>query len=256
MAEANEKKESSTTRSLERTLDLLECFIDCGGELSLSELSEKTGFSLSTVHRLANALTQRKYLLRSEHNKKYFLGPKIIELGNIGVSSIQKGLRNLAHPYLAKLHQKFNESIGLYIYQDGCRMCIDRIESTNVLRNTVALGQMIPLTVGAIGNAMLAFLPEETIRQIIPNYTPELQQKLEKIRKDGYYISRGERVPGTFAIAVPVLDPIGSFVCTLSVAGPAMRFPAGDIEETVQYVVDVGRELSLLLGTQEAFVHR
>lgn len=86
----NNGNSSSTTRSVDRTLDLLECFITDEKELSLTEISDKTGLSLSTVHRLVNALLNRQYLIRNEDNKKYFLGPKIMQLGAAALSIVQK----------------------------------------------------------------------------------------------------------------------------------------------------------------------
>lgn len=240
--------DSSTTRSVERTLDVLECFISEEKELSLTEISERIGLSLSTVHRLVNTLTNRQYLIRNESNKKYFLGPKVMQLGSSALSIIQNDLRSIAYPYLYRLYERFHESVGLYVIEGDHRLCIDRIQSTQVLRNVVSIGQMIPLSLGGVGNVMLAYMPLEMVKSIIPNYSSDMEKKLEKIRQDKYYISYGERIPGIVAIAVPILNSLGNFVCSLNISGPEIRFSKDSMEEKVSFVTDVGRDFSRRLG--------
>lgn len=47
---------NSSTRSIERALDILECFMFGGIELSLMEISNKINLSPSTAHRLIGTL--------------------------------------------------------------------------------------------------------------------------------------------------------------------------------------------------------
>lgn len=242
------KDSSSTTRSVERTLSILECFISQERELSLSEIADKIDLPLSTVHRLVNTLADNKFLSRSEDDKKYYLGPKILQLGSSALSFIKKDLRNIARPYLIKLNQKFNESVALYIIDGFDRLCIDRIESTHLLRNVVPIGQTVPLSLGAIGNAMLSYMPIDTVKSIIPNISEEHKLKFEEIRKNKYYISRGERVPGIIAIVVPILDSLGNLVCTINISGPEIRFDEDSTKEMLAYILEVGREFSNDLG--------
>lgn len=127
-------------------------------------------------------------------------------------------------------------------------MCIDRIESTHVLRNVVPIGQTIPLSVGGIGNIMLAYMPMDTVKSIIPNYSLNMEKKFEKIRDNKFYISHGERAPGIVAIAVPIFNVLGNIVCVVSMSGPEIRFPDDSMEEKIDFIVDIGREFSSALG--------
>lgn len=56
----------TTTRSLQRALDVIECFLGEKQDLTLKDIREKTALSVSTVHRLINALEKRDYLIKDE----------------------------------------------------------------------------------------------------------------------------------------------------------------------------------------------
>ena len=235
-------------RSLERALELLDCFISSERELSLTELSSITSLSPSTVHRLTQVLTNKLYLIKNESNKKYYLGPKITQLGSTSLTIMQKDLRSIAHPYLTKIYEKFQETVGLYIFEGDYRLCIDRIQTTQILRNVVPIGQLINLSVGGVGKILLAYMPKERVKSIIEDYSDDFEQTLENIRKNKYYVSYGERVDGIVAIGVPVLNSLGDIICILSISGPTIRFTEDIIEQMLNYLTEVGKDFSYTLG--------
>jgi len=102
----------STTRSINRALDILECFLK-EEELSLMEISNKTDLSPSTAHRLVNSLMDKHYLERDESNKKFFLGPMIARLGNVSLKSIDTNFKEIAKKYMQELKDEFNENVAL-----------------------------------------------------------------------------------------------------------------------------------------------
>jgi IclR family acetate operon transcriptional repressor len=69
-------------RSVERTVDLLECLAMDGPELSLAELARATGLPKSTAHRIAETLVRRGLVARGERTQRYRVGMLAATLGD------------------------------------------------------------------------------------------------------------------------------------------------------------------------------
>jgi DNA-binding IclR family transcriptional regulator len=232
-------------RTLERGLDILDLYGQEALKLSLSEIAEKINLTPSTTSRLLHTLNLRGYVSRDEETKKFSIGPQALRFS---VSSLRTfDLRKIAAPFLQSLHQKYNESVSLYILLDGHRVCIDRLETTHALRHVVNVGDRLPLPRGAGGKVLLAWLAEEE-RKKIPAADAVPASELEKIRKQGYSISLGERDQGVSAIAAPIFDVSGRILCALAVAGPIVRLSPEVLAAMAPNVVDTARKVSAALG--------
>jgi len=53
-----------------------------------------------------------------------------------------------------------------------------------------------------------------------------LRRQLEEVRKTGYWLSTGESVPGSAAVAAPVFGPDGQILAALSLGAPSDRMEA------------------------------
>ena len=67
--------------SLERVLDVIECFTHERQELSLAEVTRLTGQNHTSLKRILFTLTNRNYLSQVKETKKYRLGIKFFEIG-------------------------------------------------------------------------------------------------------------------------------------------------------------------------------
>ena len=77
------KESAKQIESVDKALGLLNCFSDSIQELSLKQLSEKTGLYKSRILRLCGTLMAHGFLIRLE-GSVYRLGPKLMTLGKIG----------------------------------------------------------------------------------------------------------------------------------------------------------------------------
>ena len=68
---------SETVQSIDRALNLLEILSDHDKGLGLIDLSERSGLSKSTVHRLLNTLSENGYVKQNEESGKYLLTMKL-----------------------------------------------------------------------------------------------------------------------------------------------------------------------------------
>ena len=58
-------RENSLLKSLEKSLDVLDIFVECNTGLTLKEIAEKTDLNTSTAFRIVNTLERRQYLTRN-----------------------------------------------------------------------------------------------------------------------------------------------------------------------------------------------
>ncbi len=102
-------------QSLERALDILECFSFQKRKLCLTDLSHLTGLNKTTVKRLVSNLTHRGFLRQDAELKRYPLGLRMFELGGIVFSSFplrkaathpMSQLQNTIECTLAQLREK------------------------------------------------------------------------------------------------------------------------------------------------------
>src|SRR5690349_17613746 len=82
---------------------------------SLKQLATATGLHPSTAHRILGAMTVARLVERQEAGS-YRLGIHLLELGNLVKSRIN--LREVALPFMQRLHEAIGEAINLGIRHD------------------------------------------------------------------------------------------------------------------------------------------
>lgn len=244
-----EKK--STTRSIERSLDILECFLSNENALSLMEISEKTDLSPSTSHRILNSLLNRHYLERNSENKKFFLGSTIAKLGNISLKSIDRNFKEIARPYMIELRDKYNENSSLYIRDGKYKICIERIQSKRSLRQIINIGDRISIFKGSVGKIFLAYMEDSKQREFLDGYDYISAEDLQKIKEKGYAFSDGEREEGLVGLASPIFDIEGHVIGVLSLSGPSIRFLNEELTDKINDVISTAKEISFALGYED-----
>ncbi len=69
-------------KSVEKAIQLLDCFWKEGRALSLRELEEKTGWAKSTIHGLLASMIDSMVVEQNPDDGKYCLGRHLLELGS------------------------------------------------------------------------------------------------------------------------------------------------------------------------------
>ncbi|MCR8632642.1 IclR family transcriptional regulator [Paenibacillus radicis (ex Xue et al. 2023)] len=225
-------KKTKKLETVDRLLQLLECFTLETPEWGVTELSHRLDLYKSVVHRMLSTLEGRGYVTQNSTTKKYTLGIKIFELGM--VVSNQMDLRKIAKPLMDELSQNVNETVMLLV-PDGLEgICLEKVESTHSIKSTSPLGRRVPLYAGATSKMLMAYLPEDKIEKIIQDglqkmtektiTDPEkLREQLRTIRGEGHCITVGEYTQGSMGIAAPITNYDGDIIASLSVTGPEFR---------------------------------
>jgi len=262
-------------QSIDRAAAVLRCFVAGGAgsagadgvsaERGASEVARETGLSISTAHRLLVALASNGLLSRTPSGR-YALGPLVARLASGGVRT---HLRSAALPLMHRLRDRVAETVGLHeLMAGGERAVIDQAESHQPLhRRYTEIGVPIPLSLGAPGKAILAFLAPEhravALSQPIPQVTSatitdprRLDRDLAAARRRGCAFSFEERTLGVHTVAAPLWDHHPAVIGSLSISAPKARMDRSRMDELVEPVVKTARGVSRLLGATDDSVQR
>ena len=259
MPETNKapKESAKQIESVDKALSILECFSDRVTELSLKQLSEKTGLYKSRIMRLCGTLMAHGFLIR-QNGSLYRLGPKLMMLGKLYERS--NSLISIARPILRELASITGESAKLFVIQGTKRVCLVREKGTYPLSYHVEEGESFELYAGAGGKALLAYtskefrdqvLGEKVLQRLTPTTMVErsrLEEEFAAIRERGYATSSGEVFPEVSGMAAPVFDHENNICAALTIAGPTQRFTEDRHQDMLETLLTSARRLSQLLG--------
>lgn len=194
--------------AVERALSIMEAFGEERRTLTLAGLAEETGLYKSTILRLSASLERFGYLTRDEAGL-YRLGPSVWRLGSIYRRSFDLGEQ--IRPELRALVEATGETASFYVREAAERVCLYRENSRQPIRHHLDEGARLPLDRGAAAHILRAYSGKE-------------DQVSHEVRKQGHYISVGERNPDLSAVAVAVLGRDGGLRGALAVSGLTSRF--------------------------------
>jgi DNA-binding IclR family transcriptional regulator len=233
MPDAERGSPVGSIRSVERAFDLLEALERGPHPCRLSELSRATAMPKATVQRLLGVLERRGFVEKIQG--RYQLGIGVVPLAHGYLA--ESGLTKASLPVLQELARESGETATLFVRYGFDRIVVQRVEGKDPLRYSMPIGKRLPLLLGAAGLVLAAAMPPEERTRLLDQSgevrlgsgkiltRKALRDKLERVRAQGYAVSRDERVLGIFSLAAPVLRPDGSAVAAVAVTGPCARVP-------------------------------
>ena len=226
----NKNKDKYRLESLERVLDVLECFNQENEGLTLTELKELSGQNHTSLKRIISTLHHRNYLSQEEGSKRYRLGTKLFQLGSIVHNSMS--LRNLATFHLNKLREETGYGVLLGVIINEQLIYVDKWEGRNVIRITPEIGSSRPPHFGVIGQVLMAYTPFDIVIKLLEKYPlerytehtitdlEEFKTRLDNIRRNGYGFAREEINRGTLGWAAPIFTFNGKIAGAAAILSP------------------------------------
>ncbi|MBM7601984.1 DNA-binding IclR family transcriptional regulator [Virgibacillus halotolerans] len=248
-------------QSVIKAMKLLDLFTEGTPELTLKEISAKANMPKPTAYRLLSALESSNMLYKTkenEHDSRYRLGLKLLELGQIVSEQIE--LREIALPYMEQLAEEINEVIHLVIINQNEATYIEKVESTKALRLFTKIGKSVPLYMGSGPKLLLAHLSEEKQEAVLSadnlqsfhNHPPVDKDKLKKelamIRQAGYAYSIGEQDADTTGISYPLYDYRDQMIAALTVSGLSSYYEGEGLERIKRSTAQTAQRISEELG--------
>src|SRR5690606_38707629 len=171
-------------------------------------------------------------------------------------------IARLARPLMHQIVQSSNETclLGLYMPLPRKLAFVEKIDARYPLKYRVAMNVHRTLVWGAAGHAILAWLPQPAIEEILaadersagrpslPVNPERVRQKLALVRQQGYAMTRGEHTPDAVGIAAPVFRAGGRIVGDICLTIPAFRFDATAHAHYARLLVSAAAQLSRALG--------
>jgi DNA-binding IclR family transcriptional regulator len=218
--------------AVDKALSLLRLFGQREGALTLTELAERASLYKSTALRLLASL-EHGGLVRRQADGRYGLGPEAARLGAAYTRFFSFG--PLVMPVLKELVERTRESAAFHVRSGASRLCLFRVDSPQVVRDHIRVGDTMPLERGAGGRVLLAF---DGARGAL----------YDRIRQDGHAVLRADRTPDLAGISAPVFDATGAVVGAITLTMPVHRLR----DEQLAPVVEAAAQLSALLGAPAA----
>jgi len=257
--------ERDTLRGVDRALAVLLAFSRETPTLGVTELSERLGLTKSAIHRILRSLMAHGMVTQDPETRAYSLGFRVLALA-AGVTG-EAGLRQICAPHMQWLRAATDETIGLYVVAGDVRMCLEELESPQLLRMAAGVGRCFPLDAGASSKALLVEGPanhdlwRRATGRLSGRQRAQLEADLERLRTTGYLVTRGETVAGSASMAAPIgAGTRNEIIGALSIAGPASRFDDAQAERYAPLLLEavgrIERDLSALYGDSSTVAGR
>ncbi|MDT2004528.1 IclR family transcriptional regulator [Rhodococcus opacus] len=235
-----------------RSLRLLELFTPAAPRLTLSDLSRKSGYPLSTVHRLTSDLIEWGALER-DSSGRFTVGLKLWEIASLAPRGTM--LRELAMPVMEDLSQITRENVQLGICEGTEVVFVERIAGQKAVPVHTRVGGRFPLTASGIGLALLAYMPADVQDQVlagpIEKFTDRtvtdpavLRRTLAEIRRSEVAISDRQVTMDAVSVAAPIFERPGTAIAAVSLVVSA---EGASVNALVPLVRAAGRTISRAL---------
>jgi len=214
-------------QSINRAIEILNLFRENRSQLGLSEIAELVGLVKTTVFTIVKTLVENGFLYQDVYSKKYSLGISLFELG-----MRQAGNLEINKVAVNPMHQLSNDTSSycrLAIWDASSVFITMTVHPQGMDSHTRQLGPRLPAYCTALGKAMLAHMPPDTINTYLDEteitaYTDytiidrnELLNDFQATRKRAYAISNKEILLHQVGIGAPVFNEKGSVTGAVSI---------------------------------------
>jgi DNA-binding IclR family transcriptional regulator len=245
-------------KSLSKAIDTIDAVAEAGSA-GIRELSSKTGFPPSTIHRIAATLVKKHYFHQDPVTKRYSLSFRFLELG----SRVQQQthLTSIARPHLERLMAETRESINLAVWDGDSAVYLDIVQSSySMLQLFTRPGARVPLYATGVGKLFLSRLSASDLaaylkRIDLKSFTrhtliekDRIVAELNRIRTRGFAVDNEEMEEGVRCVAALIFDHQGQTAASVSITGAAMRITPDRVERFGEIIKACALTISRELG--------
>jgi DNA-binding IclR family transcriptional regulator len=225
--------------------------------MSLLEICAHVGIHKSKAFTILETLQRFGLIRKNEEGKNYALGPGLISLSRKVLDDLSAP--RLAEPILEELALKTNSTAVLGLMTDKRVFIAAKHEGKGNIGVTIRIGHRLPLTYGAHGKAIAAFLAEEERKSLLKEKNlyfygrPEkldrkrLDKELARCRNKGFAEDLSEVNPGLNVVAAPVMGPSGTLIGFIEIF---LLFSPEIAHQYGRLVAEAGKALSRQLGAK------
>jgi DNA-binding IclR family transcriptional regulator len=258
----NKKKENNeryVSPAVEQASRILFCLAEAKSTfMSLLEICAHVGIHKSKAFTILETLQRFGFIRKNEEGKGYALGPGLISLSRKVLDDLSAP--RLAEPILEELALETNSTVVLGLMADKKVYIAAKHEGKGNIGVTIRIGHRLPLTYGAHGKAIAAFLSEEDRKSLLKEKKlyfygrsekmdrKRLDEELAQCRNEGFAEDLSEVNPGLNVVAAPVMGPSGTLIGFIEIF---LLFSPEIAHQYGPLVAEAGKELSRHLGAKE-----
>jgi IclR family KDG regulon transcriptional repressor len=224
---------SELTKSARRVFDILELFRERQRPLRLKDITDSLGMPTSSAAALLKTMAQLNYLSFESTSRCYLPTLRLSQLGswvtpaNYESGPIQEAVRRIG--------RKVGETILLGTVADIYVEIVDILRAKQPLQYYTTVGTRVLLVHSGVGWPLLSGETDEEIARIyrrtlrlkkiergISSFD-RLKAGIDKVRHDGYCLSRGMVTKGVGVVGMVVPTPPNHRRLAIGVAGPMER---------------------------------
>ena len=245
---------TSGNQSVERGAAILQT-LSQNGSLGVTDIAKRVDLPKSIAYRLLASLKKVDLVRVDPKSRRYSLGYALLQMAADWLADID--VRNVAMPHLKKLRNDTHETVALNQREGDCRVTVERLDTSFEVRFVVDVGRLLPLHVGAAGKAILAFLLEDEISEIVARIQlsahkeRQLMKDLDEIRRLGFADTCGERVAGSRSVSSPIFNHEGVVVASVSVLSLQSRMQRREVNEYRRCVKAAALAISTEMGANQ-----
>jgi DNA-binding IclR family transcriptional regulator len=239
---------------LSKIRGILDAFTLAKPALTLGELRSATGFPTSTVQRLVANLVAEGFLDRD--GDRYRIGATMAYWAAPASRGIDRS--QAVTPALQELRELTGETACFFVREGPHRVCVAMVETAHAIRREMHVGKVVPLQAGSAGRVLMAWDddalqsvlsgPLEPFTELSVTDPEALRADVERVRRQGWSYTEGERDEGAAGLSAPVFDGQAHLVGAMTISGPMSRVTRPLAEEWADDLVRSAETATRLLG--------
>jgi DNA-binding IclR family transcriptional regulator len=250
----------TTIQAIDRAAGILRALASGPQRLGVSELASRLGLARPTVHGILQTLVVHGFVEQDAASDKYQLGPGLLQLGYSYLDLNELRARSIA--FADRLAIRANAAVRVGVMHGPAIVVVHHVFRPDATFQVLEVGSQLPLHASALGKAVLAFMPNDAVDDVLSEgvsrltkrtaTAPALRSQLVSIRAEGVATERDEAVIGESSIAAPIFDQSQRAVGAIGVVGDTDRiFAGGSVRATTAAVIESARGVSRVLGAAQ-----
>jgi IclR family pca regulon transcriptional regulator len=243
---------SGHVQAFSRGLSVIRAFDHEHREMTLTEISQRTGLSRAASRRFLLTLSDLGYV-RSD-GRLFSLTAGVLELGFSYLSSLT--LPEICQPHLHDLSTAVKESTSLSVLDGTDIVYVARVHTRRIMTVRINVGTRFPAYTTSMGRVLLASLEQPELEDLLDHTRLEaftsrtlhsrhaLLDELDRVRENGWSMIDQELEDGLRSIAAPIRNR-GRTVAAVNISTSTLRHSAESIsEDLLPRLLDAAERMS------------
>lgn len=237
-----------------KALEVLDIVTSFERPVRFSEIVERSPYPKATTYRLIQTLTNQRMLGFDSDRNTYSPGLRLVRMAHAAWT--QSSLAPLARPLLDQLSMRIGDTVHLAQLDHAHVLYVDKRNAKEPVEMFSQAGKVGPAYCTGVGKAMLAFLEEPALSDIISQQSfhrftehtlctdAALREELSAIRARGFAYDREEHEPGIICVALPILTRNRRVLGALSVTSTTLRNSLKDMAELAPVIRETANNIA------------